>query len=133
MSIDIQEAQRIVTITLNGVITEEDVTALLEGIKSHLQRTTVPLAIVIDLIASDAGTAKTRSTIGDFFSGKKVRFGLCAGMAAVAKTEGQQAFLRGILAMGPMPCPYRLFEMQGEASTWARNRIKDTEPPRTED
>ncbi len=133
MSIDIQEAQRVLTITLVGVVSEEDVTALLQGIKTHLQRTADPISIVIDLTASDGGTAKTRRGIGEFFSGGGVRFRLCAGMAAVAKSEGQQGFLRGILAMGPMPCPYRLFDMVGEASTWARTRLRDAETPRKED
>jgi hypothetical protein len=131
MAIDIQESQRIVTITLTGVVSEEDLAGLLQGMKSHLQRTTVPLAIVIDLTESDGGTAKTRQGIGEFFSNKGARFGLCAGIAAVAKSDGQQGFLRGILAMGPMPCPYRLFESPGEASTWARMRLKATESPRT--
>jgi hypothetical protein len=130
MSIDVQESQRIVTIALTGVVSEEDVAALLHGIKTHLQRTTVPIAIVIDLTESDGGTAKTRTGIGEFFANKGARFGLCAGMAAVAKSDGQHGFLRGILAMGPMPCPYRLFDMPGEASTWARMRLKATEPPR---
>jgi hypothetical protein len=133
MSIDIQEAQRVLTIKLVGVVSEEDVTAFLQGIKTHLQRCTDPIAIVIDLTESDGGTAKTRQGIGEFFSAGGARFRLCAGMAAVAKSDGQQGFLRGILAMGPMPCPYRLFDMVGEASTWARTRLRETESPRTED
>lgn len=129
MAIDIQESLRIVTILLPGVTSEEDVVALAQGIKGHLLRATAPIAFVIDLTENDGGTAKQRREVGEFFSGKGARFGLCAGIAAVARSEGQHAFLRGILAMGPMPCPYRLFDSQGEASSWARTRIRAAEKP----
>ncbi len=130
MAIDVQESQRIVTITLTDIVSEEDVAALLQGIKMHLLRTTVPITFVIDLTEGHGGTAKMRNSIGEFLAGRGARFGLCAGMAAVAKSDGQHGFLRGIIAMGPIPCPYRLFEMPGEASTWARMRLKAAEPPR---
>ena len=132
MPIDIQESLRIVTILLPGVTLEEDVTALVQGIKGHLQRATTPIAFVIDLTNNDGGTAKQRREVGELFAGKGARFGLCAGIAAVAKSDGQHGFLRGILAMGPMPCPYRLFDSPGEASSWARTSIRAADQRLTE-
>jgi hypothetical protein len=132
MPIDIQESLQIVTIALPGVTAEEDVVALMQGIRTHLQRSTAVLAFVIDLTDNDGGTAKQRREVGEFFSAKGTRFGMCAGIAAVAKSDGQHGFLRGILAMGPMPCPYRLFDSRGEASSWARTQIRAAEKPKAD-
>lgn len=133
MAFEVQESNRIVTIALSGLISEEDTAAFLQEIKAQLGRAPAPMAVIIDLSASDGGTAKNRNTIGQFFGTKTIRFGICAGIAVVAKSEGQHSFIRGILAMGPMPCPYRIFETTGEASTWGRMRIKAMEPPGTTD
>jgi hypothetical protein len=133
MSFEVQESQRIVTITLIGAISEEDTGSFLQEIKMQLQRAPAPMAVIIDLSASDGGTAKNRNSIGEFFGAKMIRFGICAGIAVVAKSAGQHSFIRGVLAMGPMPCAYRIFETLGEASTWGRMRIKAVEPPRAAD
>jgi hypothetical protein len=127
MAISLQEAQQILTVTLSGVVDEEDILGLTQGIKTHLARTQGPLAIVIEFSESDGGLGKFRRQIGEFFAARGTRFGLCAGIAAVSKSEGQDGFLRGILSMGPMPCAYRLFDLQAEAVTWARLRLREAE------
>ena len=132
MAIEIHESLRLVQITLSGVTTEEDLGYFFKGIKKYLQEATAPIALVIDLTENDGGTAQQRGDLRDLFSGKGGRFGMCAGIAAVTKTEGQGGFLRGLLALGPMPCPYRIFDSRGEAVSWARSNIKAATPPAVE-
>jgi hypothetical protein len=125
MAVSFTEAQQIVTVTLTGVVDEQDILGLTQGIRAHLQRSTGPLAFVIDFSESDGGLAKFRRHVGEFFAAPGTRFGLCVGIGAVSKSEGQASFVRGILSMGAMPCPYRLFDALGEATVWARVRLRD--------
>ncbi len=119
-------------VALTGVTTEEDLGVFFNQIKKHLNEASGPISLVIDVSESDGGTAQQRNDLRRFFSLKGARFGACAGIAAVTKTEGQDGFLRGILALGPMPCPYRIFESRGEAMSWARTQLKSAETPATD-
>lgn len=130
MPIEMQDAQRIVSITLTGAITDEDLGSMMQGIRSMLQQASSPITFVIDPTESSGGTSKQRISIGEFFAKANLtRFGLCAGIAVVAANECQHAFVRGVISMGPIPCAYRIFDKGHEATSWARQRIRATMPP----
>lgn len=127
LTVDDSNAQ-IVTLRLDGVLTEADFAGFADAVRSHLARARGPVAFLVDALASDGGMDKHRKLLGDFFSATpKPPFGRCAGMAVVTQTEGQQSFLRDVVASGAIPFPYRFFVKDFEATTWLRSRLKAAE------
>jgi len=119
---------QVISMKLEGVLSEQDIETFLASVRDHLARATGPIAFCVDAMTSDGGMNKHRKLIADFFAARpRPPFGRCAGMAVVAETEGQIGFLRDVVASGPVPFPYRFFTKDFEAATWARARLKEKE------
>lgn len=118
------DQKQIVALKLDGVITEADLAAFLQAIESALRTADPSVAFIVDMTSSDGGSNKHRKAVAETFGLRTKPWGRCVAMAVVTQTEGQDSFLRGILASGPIPFAYRFFQDLGEATVWVKSRLR---------
>jgi hypothetical protein len=107
-------------------VTAEELAELWKAVDQRLRGAADRVAFVVDLTAStsEGATNKLRQLVTETLSGHSKPWGMCAGMGVVTETPCQDSFLRGVIASGPVPFPYRFFNHEGGAMTWVRERLR---------
>ena len=108
--------------------TDEDVRLGHRGIRSIYERTTVPVAWVVDASAVRSAPATQRRIVSEHERSVRAHaIQWCAGLAVVIPNSLVRGFFTAVTWLAPLSYPHQLFETRDEAMAWAREQLRRAE------
>lgn len=116
---------RLVTVTFDGGVTDEELQAMLDRLKELVQDPVLRPAFVFDVSAGVVPPARQRQMMGQWLRRYQASIGRnCEAAAYVLPNAGLRGMLTAILWIAPHPIPHRVCASAFEGRAWARARLK---------
>lgn len=104
--------------------TDEDVRQGHRAIRSVYEKTSVPVAWVVDASAVRSAPATQRRIVAEHErSVRRYAERWCAGLAVVIPNALVRGFFTAVTWLAPLSFPHRLFETRPAAMAWARRQL----------